>query len=105
MTRANEGSDPYVQKLYEHWDAITGMYCAFPQHAPIIEFDVASGQIVAWPAEEYIGELTERTREQTRKQYQQAVTKGALMVFVRDAPEEILRSYVFPPAGNSVDEP
>lgn len=104
MTKAEFTSDPYVDKLYEHWDALTGMYCAFEEHAPIIEFDVVSRQILAYPADDYIGGLSERTREQTREQYRKAVAKGALMVFVRDTSAAILRSYVFPATDDAVGE-
>ena len=98
MTKRNNKADPYAEKVREHWEAITGMYRAFDEHSPIVEFDVVSGRIVAWPAEDYIDELRERTREQTRKLYRKAVAEGALMVFVRDSEQEVLRSYVFPPA-------
>jgi hypothetical protein len=84
--------------LHEHWDALTGMYLAFEDRAPMMEFDVARGQIRAYPAREYLEGLTDRTREETKKQYKRAVAEGALMVFVRDESKEILRSYVFPPA-------
>jgi hypothetical protein len=96
MRKATSGSDPYLRKLHEHWDAVSGMFRELEDHAPIIEFDVATGRILGYPAEGYIDGLAKRTREQTRNQYRKAVTDGALMVFVRDATEEVLRSYVFP---------
>ena len=104
MTKRSDKADPYAEKVREHWEAITGMYRAFDEHAPIVEFNVDSGRVIAWPAEDYIDELTERTREQTRKLYRQAVAEGALMVFVRDAEQEVLRSYVFPPAEERAEE-
>jgi len=35
---------------------------------------------------------------QTKQQYRKAVSEGALMVFVRDEVNEVLRSYIFPKA-------
>jgi hypothetical protein len=93
--RATPDSDPYLRKLHEHWDAVISMYRAFDDHAPIIEFEVATDRILAYAAEEYIDTLTERTRERARSEYRRAVSEGALMVFVCDATEEVLRSYVF----------
>ena len=64
----------------------------------MIEFDVVSGQIRAYAAMEYLDNLTDRTRDQAKKQYKKAVAEGALMVFVRDEAKRVLRSYVFPAA-------
>jgi hypothetical protein len=91
-------SDPYMQKIDEHWHKITGMYVAFEDKKPIIEFEPNRIRIIAYPAEEYIDGLSGRTRDQTKKQYREASAKNALMVFVRDEKKEILRSYIFPRA-------
>ena len=42
--------------------------------------------------------MSERTREEAKRQYGEATAEGALMVFVRDEEKRVLRSYVFPPA-------
>ena len=89
-------SDPYLKKVHENWDAITGMYRVFENVNPIIEFDVERQQVLAYPAEEYLDLLSERTREQTRGQHRQATAEGALMVFVRDKAQRVFRSYIFP---------
>ncbi len=94
-------SDIYLPMLRTHWDALTGMYAAFEDRAPILEFDVVAAQIRAYPAGDYLEELSSRTREETKKQYQKAVAEGSLMVFVRDESKEILRSYIFPLAKGS----
>ena len=88
--------DEYSEKINEYWDEITGMYVAFADKKPIIEFDPNRLRIIAYPAEEYLDGLSERTREQAKKQYQKAAATGALMVFVRDEEKEVLRSYIFP---------
>jgi len=88
-------SDPYLPILSKHWDALTGMYVAFEDRAPMLEFDVVAGQIRAYPAGDYLEELSGRTREETKKQYKKAAAEGAIMVFVRDESKEILRSYIF----------
>lgn len=91
-------SDPYLKQVQEHWDDITRMYDIFEHKDPIIEFDVVRLQILAYPAEEYLDRLSNRTREQTRRQYRQAVAERALMVFVRDEPRQVFRSCILPPA-------
>ena len=61
---------------------------------PIIEYRLRQKLVLAYPALPYINDLTERTREQTRRIYAEAVAAGQLMVFVRDTRKRILRSYV-----------
>ncbi len=90
--------DPYMQKIDEYWNEITGMYVTFEDKKPIIEFEANRLRIIAYPAEGYLDGLSDRTREQTRKQYREACATGALMVFVRDEQKEVLRSYIFPRA-------
>ena len=101
MKKATSKPDTYLPVLHEHWDALTGMYVAFEELEPMMEFDVASGQIRAYSAREYLAGLSNRTREKTRKQYKKAVAEGAIMVFVRDEPKKMLRSYTFAPARES----
>ena len=101
MKKATSKPDTYLPVLQEHWDALTRMYVAFEELEPMMEFDVASGQIRACSAREYLAGLSKRTREKTRKQYKKAVAEGALMVFVRDESRKVLRSYVFAPARES----
>ena len=74
------------------------MYLAYADRNPMIEFEVSGGRILAYPALEYLENLTDRSRDQAKNQYQKAVEEGALMVFVRDEAKRVLRSYVFPPA-------
>jgi len=95
MKKITADSDTYLPILREHWDALTGMYVAFEDRAPMLEFNVVTGQIRAYAAEDYLEELSDRTREETKKQYKKTVAEGALMVFVRDESKEILRSYIF----------
>jgi len=89
-------ADPYLEQIREHWDAITGMYATFEQKEPIIEFDPIGIRVLAYPAEQYLDALSDRTRNQAKQQYREATAKGALMVFVRDEVKSVLRSYVFP---------
>ncbi len=91
-------SDQYLTKIHEYWNEITGMYVDFEDKKPIIEFDPNRIRIIAYPGEDYISGLSYRTRDNTMKQYRKAVTTGALMVFVRDELNKVLKSYIFPEA-------
>lgn len=87
--------DPYLDFINEHWDKIFMMYEKFQDKKPIVVYDLETRRIISCPAEEYINNLTERTRKQTWKQYREAIKTGKFMVFIRDAENKRLRSYVF----------
>jgi len=89
-------ADPYMDKINENWDNITGMYVKFEDKLPIIEFDPNSLIIIAYPAKDYISGLSKRTRDNTMEQYKTASASGSMMVFVRDEVIKVLRSYIFP---------
>ena len=91
-------ADPYEYQILEHWNEITGMYLAFEEKQPIIEFNATRNLIIAYPAEEFINGLSDRTRDNTMQQYRKCTEDGALMVFVRDEVKKVLRSYIYPVA-------
>jgi hypothetical protein len=64
---------------------------------PIIECDVVRRKVAAMPAKEYIDGLPERTRETTRRQFEETTTKGGIIVFVKDSKNRVLRSHAFLP--------
>ena len=64
-----EMTDLYLQKIQEHWDEITGMYLTFEEKGPVIELDANGLLIVAYPAQEYLDGLSDRTREQAKRTY------------------------------------
>jgi hypothetical protein len=97
MKETRHKPDPYLKSIRKYWKAITGMYLEYEDREPLIEFDVVRSQIRAYPAKEYLDDLSDRTRDLAKRQYREAVAEGALMVFVKDEAKRVLRSYVFPP--------
>ena len=87
--------DPYLELIDEQWHNIVMMYESFKDKKPIIEYDVTHEKIYSYPAKEYIQSLSQRTRKQTRKQYKEAVRKNQFMLFIKDAKNQRLRSYIF----------
>ena len=59
------------------------------------KYELPDKRIYAYPAVEYIDNLTERMREQTRECYRAAVEAGKFIVFVKDNARKTLRSYIF----------
>ncbi len=93
--RAKERKDVYLPHLEKAWPTILRAYHEFKALKPIIEYRLREGIVCAFPASPYIDDLTERTREQTRKLYEEATAQGKMMVFISDSRERVLRSYVF----------
>ena len=93
--KVNMPPDPYLSIIEEHWDKILMMYKIFEKKKPIIEYSVDDGKIYSYPPLDYINSLTERTREQTKKQYMEAVSQNQFILFVKDTKNKRLRSYIF----------
>ena len=88
--------DPYLDALGKVWPYVARAYDDFKDEKPIIVYELPRRMVCAYPAIDYINDLTERTREQTRQLYKQAMAADEFMVFVRDTKNRVLRSYVFP---------
>ncbi|MCD4676039.1 MAG: hypothetical protein K8S18_08600 [Desulfobacula sp.] len=87
--------DPYIIKIDEQWDAIMMVYSNFKDKKPIIEYDITNEKIFSYPAKEYIQTLSNRTRNQTEKQYKEATIKNQFLLFIKDFEKRKLKSYIF----------
>jgi len=85
----------YSSEIDSHWATIERAWNDHADKLPIIECDLAKGQVIAYPAKEYIGDLSDRTRQETQRCYDRAVREGSMMLFIRDSDNRILQSYVF----------
>ncbi len=70
-------------------------YKRFEDKRPVMLFDLQSQQIFAYPYEEYKATLTERSRAMLTTQYDEAVVKNRVVVFVRDNETRRLTSMSF----------
>jgi hypothetical protein len=95
-----KGKDPYLLALGKIWPSILLAYDDFKDLKPILEYRLREKILYAYPALPYINDLTDRTREQARRTYMDAIAGGEIMVFICDTGKRVLRSYVFP-----VEEP
>src|SRR6266571_5799796 len=85
----------YSSEIDSYWATIERAWDAHGGKHPIIECDLAKGQVIAYPAKEYIGSLSDRTRQETQRCYDRAVREGSMMLFIRDSDNRTLQSYVF----------
>jgi hypothetical protein len=85
----------YTDQIAEFWPTIMQAWSEYGDKNPIIECDVVDRKVSAMPAREYIDELSERTRETARRQFEETTAQGGMMVFVRDSKNRVLQSHIF----------
>lgn len=85
----------YTEQITEFWPTIMRAWSEYGDKHPIIECDVIHKRVAAMPAREYIDALSERTRETTRRQFEEITAQGGMMVFVRDSKNRVLRSHIY----------
>ncbi len=88
--------DPYLVKIDQLWDKIVGMAELFGHIDPIIQLNVTTNQILAYAAKDYLGQLSDRTRETAKQHFKEAKANGALTIFVLDEVNRVHRSYIIP---------
>ena len=89
-------TSPYIAVIDEHWDNIIMVYTMFNEKKPIIEYHIDDQKIYSYSASDYIGALSDRTREATHTLYQDTLQSNQFMVFVKDTQNRRLRTYIFP---------
>ncbi len=82
--------DSYLDLIDEHWDNILMMYQKFEDKDQIIEYDVSEQKIYSYPAGDYVQALSERTRDQTARQFAEAKERQQFILFVKDTPKRCL---------------
>lgn len=87
----------YTQQIAEFWPTIMRAWHEHADKLPVIECDIVARKVLAYPAKEYLGDLTARTREAARRQYRGACAAGGIMVFIRDTARRVLQSQVYVP--------
>ncbi len=62
-------------------------------------------KIYSYPAGDYIGTLSERTRDQTARQFAETKKRNQFILFVKDTQNKRLRSYILDLPGYSKEPP
>lgn len=85
-----------MPRIRKHWEGIVALYKEFEHKKPVLEFDLESGKVYAYPYEDYKRCLANETSQtMLEAQYNDALKKGLLVLFVRDTRKSKLRSYSF----------
>jgi hypothetical protein len=86
----------YTKQIAGFWPTIMQAWKEHAEKHPVIECDLASMTVAAYPSRDYIDGLSERTREATHQEFNRVVGAGGIMVFIRDSEKRVLQSYSFP---------
>ena len=95
----------FAEQIAEYWPTIMRAWHDFADKRPVIECDIVKRQVLAWPAEEYINGLSERTREAARREYRRTTAIGGIMIFIKDSKNRVLQSQVYVPDDKSTRKP
>lgn len=85
----------YTDQIAEFWPTIMQAWQEHSDKHPVIECDLASRTVTAYPAQQYIDGLSERTQKSTHQEFERVVDEGGMMVFIRDSENRVLQSYSF----------
>jgi hypothetical protein len=95
-------SDPYLEAIQEQWSSIRGLYSICESERPIILYDIQEKKIYAYPYKDFRAELSKKSQESLKRDYELACGHGSMIVFVRDNAERRLVSYTMSTDGMSM---
>jgi hypothetical protein len=85
----------YTDQIAEFWPTIMQAWQEHSDKHPVIECDLTSRTVTAYPAQKYIDGLSERTQKSTHQEFERLVDEGGMMVFIRDSENRVLQSCSF----------
>jgi hypothetical protein len=86
-------ADPYLGMIEEQWPLIADLYNEHADKYPVMLVDVSDMEIHAFPYEEFRTLLDVTSQAALDEQYQRAVEKRQMVLFVRDVERKIFQSY------------
>lgn len=88
--------DPYWEVVEQQWPFITIVYEQYADKKPVMLFDMQEQRIYALPYRAYRAELSERSQASLTRQYERAIARREVVVFVRDNDKKKLVSFSVP---------
>src|SRR3989337_134683 len=82
----------YMMMVQNRWNTIVRAYLDFEEKKPVILFDIQEGKIYAYPYQGFKEDLSARSQKMIEKQYQEAIKKGQIVIFVLDSKERVFIS-------------
>jgi hypothetical protein len=93
--RRDHRNDDLVEAAENSLPNILMFYKRFEEKRPVMLLDLQSQKIYAYPYKEFKAELSERSQVMLAADYQKAIAKNKIVVFVRDNETQRLASMLF----------
>ncbi len=86
-------STSYLDIIESHWESILALYMQFEDKNPVMLFDLKEHQIYAYPYEGFKAQLSRKSQRELEQQYQRALEKNYMVIFVRDDEQKQMTSF------------
>ena len=93
--RTDHRNDDLVEAAENCLPNILMFYKRFEEKRPVMLLDLQSQKIYAYPYKEFKAELSERSQVMLAADYEKAIAKNKIVVFVRDNENQRLASMLF----------
>ncbi len=93
--RRDHRNDDLVEATENCLPNILMFYKRFEEKRPVMLLDLQSQKIYAYPYKEFKAELSERSQVMLAADYEKAIAKNKIVVFVRDNKNRRLASMLF----------
>ena len=86
-------SASYLDIIQSQWNKILNLYLQFEAEKPVMLLDLSKNELFAYPYPEFSQQLNQKSRAMLQQQYQNALAKNQLVIFVKDDDHENMASF------------
>ena len=91
----NGEHDEYLDIAYDQLDNIFMIYRRFEDKRPVMLYDIQEQMIYAYPYNEFKDDMSQKSQSILKEQYEKALQRNQIVVFIRDNDKRRLVSYSF----------
>jgi hypothetical protein len=92
----DEECDELYEAVREHLAFAVQVYAMHEDHKPVLLFDLQEQRLYVYPYGPFKADLTPRSQTSLAEQYEQAIERDQIVLFVRDNVARKLVSYSLP---------
>lgn len=83
----------YLAIIQSHWEEILNLYLKFEEERPVMVFDMDKNEVFAYPYQDFRTRLKPKSQALLVQQYQQALEKNHMVIFVKDDDNNTMASF------------
>jgi hypothetical protein len=83
----------YLDIIRSQWEKILNLYLQFESEKPVMVLDLSKNEIFAYPFQDFSAQLDRKSQATLRQQYQNALTRNQMVIFVKDDDQESMASF------------